>query len=105
VATFSLFDFQAQVIARVFSGKAKLPETVIMREEYRKRLREKGAGRLFHSLRGSGAEIDYVADLVDWINTDGESRGFDPIAKHSEDWVKGYWAMREKMKVFLDTSD
>jgi len=70
IATFSLFDFQAEVAARVLSGKASLPSRGQMRDEYRTRVQTKGLGRDFHSLRGEGDEEAYVADLVRWMNED-----------------------------------
>ncbi|KAL2182061.1 uncharacterized protein P884DRAFT_274495 [Thermothelomyces heterothallicus CBS 202.75] len=66
VATFSLFDFQAQAVARVFAGKARLPSREEMRREYQKRVEEKGLGRGFHSLHARGHELEYVQGLVDW---------------------------------------
>ncbi|RMZ78714.1 hypothetical protein DV737_g3756, partial [Chaetothyriales sp. CBS 132003] len=71
ISTFSLFDFQAQVVARVFAGHVQLPDTQAMREEYRRRAEEKGLGRDFHSLRGEGEELAYVQSLVDWVNSNG----------------------------------
>ncbi len=106
VATFSCFDFQAQVVGRVFSGKANLPSREDMRAEYRKRLEEKGAGRHFHSLKAGGGELVYVRDLLDWVNQDAEANGVTPLQGHSEQWVSGYWAMRERMKgVFAKEDD
>ncbi|KAK3296328.1 uncharacterized protein B0H64DRAFT_424761 [Chaetomium fimeti] len=67
VATFSLFDFQAQAAARVFAGKARLPGREEMRREYEKRVEEKGLGRGFHSLHAPGLEVAYVQELADWL--------------------------------------
>jgi hypothetical protein len=51
VATFTFFEFQAIVVAAVFSGRAWLPSKEEMQDEYRERSRRKGYGRLFHSLK------------------------------------------------------
>ena len=39
-----------------------------MKQEYAKRLEQKGAGRTFHSLKGFGNEIAYVNELVEVAN-------------------------------------
>ncbi|KAK4465688.1 putative monooxygenase [Cladorrhinum samala] len=101
VSTFSLFDFQAQVMSRVFSGKAKLPGMEDMRTEYTNRLKEKGVGRGFHSLHHSGDEIAYVQELVALAsNKDGPEEA-DKMVGHSEKWLKRYGEMKEAMKELL----
>lgn len=48
-ATFSCFDFQAQALAYIFSGRARLPATQVMREEYQNRIVENlKASRIAH---------------------------------------------------------
>ena len=101
VATFSLFDFQSQIVARVFAGKAILPPEDKMRGEYQARLSERGVGRSFHSLRGPGQEIAYVKDLVDWANRDAEMFGAEEMRGHSPAWVEAYEGMKLKMRMFL----
>ncbi|KAK5996397.1 Flavin-containing monooxygenase ustF2 [Cladobotryum mycophilum] len=95
-ATFSLFDFQAQVVARVLAGKAQLPSRDEMRNEYEKRIEEKGVGRLFHSMIEEGAEQSYVQELVDWVNKDAERHGLEPMKGHTEPWLKAHKAHRQK---------
>jgi thioredoxin reductase len=102
VATFSLFDFQSQIVARVFAGKAILPSEEEMRKEYEARIREKGAGRSFHSLRNEGGEVRYVQDLVAWANSDAERLGVDLMQGHTREWLEGQLAMKEKMKKLLE---
>ncbi|KAH8910349.1 FAD/NAD(P)-binding domain-containing protein [Coniochaeta sp. PMI_546] len=101
VATFSLFDFQSQIVARVFGGKAILPSQEKMRDEYRARLEERGVGRGFHSLRGPGQEIAYVKDLVEWANRDAKELGAEEMRGHSQAWLDGYEAMKERMRKLL----
>lgn len=96
VATFSLFDFQAQVVARVFAGKARLPGREEMRKEYERRVEEKGLGRGFHSLHGPGLEVAYVQELADWVNSTGAESGEPPMLAHSEEWKKGYDELKAK---------
>ncbi|KAH9909642.1 MFS general substrate transporter [Xylariomycetidae sp. FL2044] len=50
VSTFSLFDFQARVLARVFAGQAQLPCASRMKEEQRERKAQFKEGDKFHSL-------------------------------------------------------
>ncbi|KAK0670669.1 hypothetical protein QBC41DRAFT_363896 [Cercophora samala] len=97
VVTFSLFDFQAQAVARVFAGRAKLPSQRLMRDEYGRKLREKGLGRGFHSLHQEGKEVLYVRELVEWVNegyADGEGWSDGRMKGHSEEWLAGYYKLK-----------
>ena len=98
IATFSLFEFQAQAVARVFAGKAKLAPPRAMRDEYNLRVARKGLGREFHSLRGQGEEQAYVADLVTFMNEDAIAFGVEQIAGHTEKWHEANAAREEKLK-------
>lgn len=102
IATFSLFDFQSIVVARVLSGKARLPSRKDMRQLYTKRIDEKGAGREFHSLGGDGVEEGYVKNLVDWVNEDADRLAIGRVQGHSEEWVNAHRAMKKKFKAILD---
>lgn len=97
ISTFSLFDFQAQVVARVLSGRARLPSQSDMRAQYHLKVRDKGYGREFHSLRADGAEIAYVADLVEWMNL-GLDPGAERMQGHTEAWLAGHRLQREMLK-------
>ncbi len=83
-ATFTLFEFQAMAVAAVLSGKAKLPERGEMRREYERRVKEKGTGKVFHSLREK--EVEYVDGLVGWLNRDGEEVGAERVEGHTRAW-------------------
>lgn len=83
-ATFSLFEFQAIAVAAVLSGKAFLPSVEVMRKEYDQRARKKGTGKLFHSLKEH--EVEYVDELVNWVNKDGRTVGAMPMEGHTADW-------------------
>ncbi len=90
IATFSLFEFQGQMAARVLSGKAELPSLDEMRREYAKRVKTKGRGREFHSLKAPGAEEGYVKDLVEWANADAERLGIaEKMVGHTPEWHEG----------------
>lgn len=83
-ANFSLFAFQAQTVAAVLSGLATLPTESKMRHEYNERLVKKGAGKQFHSLKGT--EIDYVQELLAWINPQLEGKGEAGLKGHTPEW-------------------
>lgn len=83
-ATFSLFEFQSIAIAALFSGQAVIPSEAEMRAEYEQRIKERGYGKPFHILIGK--DVQYVADLMEWVN-----RGRDPSQKktdgYSKEWI------------------
>lgn len=83
-ATFTLFEFQAMVVAKVLSGQATLPTTADMRAEYNKRVQAKGYGKAFHSLRER--EVEYVNDLLAWINSDLQKLGRPSLEGHTQQW-------------------
>ncbi|KAF7554074.1 hypothetical protein G7Z17_g3144 [Cylindrodendrum hubeiense] len=58
VVTFSTYDYQAQVVAQVFSGKSRLPTRAAMKSEYDERVKTRGHGRRFQSLMDVDLEID-----------------------------------------------
>lgn len=96
ISTFSLFDFQAQVVARVFDGTVKLPAYQTMRAEYDERVCRRGLGRGFHSLRATGAEIRYVRDLVEMVNQ-GRTAATEPMIGHTETWLAAHRIQREQL--------
>ena len=83
-ATFTLFEFQAMVVAKVLSAQAKLPSTEDMRYEYNERLRAKGHGKALHSLKNQ--ETHYVNELIAWVNSDLERAGRNRINGHTDRW-------------------
>lgn len=99
-ATFTLFEFQAMVVAQVLSGRADLPDEKTMREEYVKRVATKGFGKSFHSLRG--VEVEYVNELLSWVNEQGEARGAKRIEGHTELWHEARGEFMERMKKMFE---
>ncbi|USP82723.1 hypothetical protein yc1106_09997 [Curvularia clavata] len=83
-ATFTLFEFQAMVVAKVLSGQVQLPSQDAMRHEYNERLKTRGYGKAFHSLRNQEAE--YVNELLAWVNSDLERAGRDRLHGHTDRW-------------------
>ncbi|KAI9691082.1 MAG: hypothetical protein M1822_008702 [Bathelium mastoideum] len=101
-ATFTLFEFQAIAVAAVFSGRAKLPGAASMRQEYGERLKQKGAGRQFHSLKGEGEEVAYASSLVDWVNQyNGYVEG-ELVVGHSDEWKQTKLIHLEKIRKLRD---
>ena len=98
-ATFTLFEFQAMAAAAVLTGRAFLPKTEVMRWEYERRVREKGSGKLFHSLKDK--EVEYVDGLVRWMNEDGASVGAPVVEGHTEAWHEANRDRIEKMRKIM----
>lgn len=99
-ATFTLFEFQAMVVAHVLSGKADLPDEQSMREEYKQRVMQKGFGKPFHSLKG--VEVEYVNELLSWVNAQGQTRGAKMIEGHSEPWHQAKEEFNERVKKMFE---
>lgn len=97
ISTFSFFDVQAQVIARVFSGHAQLPPRTDMAAEFARRwVAQDGdeqvdpvsLGKTFHSLYGR--EDAYTDELVAWVNTQVEAAGGEPMQTLGAAWKTRY---------------
>jgi hypothetical protein len=98
-ATFTLFEFQAMVVAKVLSGQAKLPSKDAMRSEYDDRVKTKGYGKAFHSLRDQ--EAAYVNELIAWVNSDLDKAGKGRLCGHTEKWHAARAEQLERMKVLF----
>jgi hypothetical protein len=96
-ATFTLFEFQAIAVATLFSGISQLPSIESMREEYEDRVKEKGYGRSFHSLKGE--EEAYVKSLMKWVNFGRSHHGLSMIEGHTKSWVEEKKAHVEKLQL------
>jgi ACS family pantothenate transporter-like MFS transporter len=98
-ATFSLFEFQAIAVAAFLSGIAQLPSTEKLRAEYEDRVKTKGYGRSFHSLKEQ--EQPYVKKLIEWVNVGRVENGLPLIEGHTEAWVQERAALGERLKLIL----
>ncbi|CAG7946160.1 unnamed protein product [Penicillium salamii] len=98
-ATFSLFEFQAIAVVAFLSGVASLPPTDSLREEYATRLKEKGYGRSFHSLRDQ--EQPYVKELLEWVNAGRADKGLQLVEGHTEAWIQEKAALGERLKLIF----
>ncbi|KAH7040019.1 uncharacterized protein B0I36DRAFT_232798 [Microdochium trichocladiopsis] len=118
-STFSMFDFQGSVVAKVLAGEAELPSKEIMRAEYiaRKAAAFAAAGpaagnsaaesvtanqqqqqslRSFHSLMGR--ETVYIDEVLDWVNSEARRLGLPEMKALSEKWYRRYDEFREQIK-------
>ncbi|KAK8091092.1 hypothetical protein PG994_000597 [Apiospora phragmitis] len=103
VSTFSLFDFQAEVVARVFAGRATLPTEAAMRREYDQRrggenIRGEGSSgsKEFHSLWGR--ETEYIDELLGWVNRDAALLGCEAMKGVDDRWRGKRAEFAKKMK-------
>ncbi|WWC97685.1 hypothetical protein V866_004569 [Kwoniella sp. B9012] len=85
-SAFSFFEYQSISIARVFSGKARLPNQEKQRDALEKVIAKKGKGKFRHFM-GQEGEREYVRDTVAWINSDAEWSGAEKIEGHSKEWL------------------
>ncbi|KAI0143711.1 hypothetical protein GGR57DRAFT_495121 [Xylariaceae sp. FL1272] len=88
VSTFSLFDFQAKIVAKVLAGKARLPTQDDMKKEQRERKKRFQPGDRFHALLLG--ETAYINELLTWANEQLVDGGFDPMTGMDADWLKAY---------------
>jgi hypothetical protein len=102
-ATFSFFEFQAIAVAAVFSGRAWVPSEQEMRTEYAERVRRKGSGRALHNLKG--VSVEYVDELVEWLNAQAEVTGTEKVEGYSKEWQEGAKLMAEKYVKKLKITD
>ena len=102
-ATFTLFEFQAIALAAVYAGLVDMPSVEEMRVEYEERVHRKGVGKSFHSLRGE--EVEYVRELVEWVNSRSEERQFEPIQGHTKEWLEAYAVRAERIRERLQMKE
>jgi cation diffusion facilitator CzcD-associated flavoprotein CzcO len=99
-STFSLFDFQSEIVARVLAGKAVLPDRAARRTEYQERKTALGEGVdgsvAFHSLMGKDAE--YMGDILGWVNVDAARLGHEPMRGVDEKWLADFAVFFQEMK-------
>ena len=68
--------------AAVISGQAVLLAREDMEMEYDEKVRRKGAERAFHSLKDK--KVEYVDELLSWVNCDRAKIGAEPLAGHTQ---------------------
>ena len=88
VSTFSLFDFQAKVLAKVFAGHVRLPEDSVMKAEQRERKTRFQPGDRFHAL--VGREQEYIAEVLAWVNASLTQDGLPTMEGMDAAWLVAY---------------
>ncbi|KAK8087723.1 hypothetical protein PG997_002684 [Apiospora hydei] len=97
-STFSLYDIQAQFLAAVWAGRARLPSLEVMREEQRRR---KGRVELLPgaSLNGIYLLDDFVIRrLLDWVNGEPTKHGDAAIVGPDAKWWVAFRVERENAR-------
>ncbi|KAK8090532.1 hypothetical protein PG994_000037 [Apiospora phragmitis] len=98
-STFSLHDLQAQVLAAVWTGRARLPSTVAMRAEQTRRKRQLQVPGPEMALNGIYLLDDFVVRrLLEWVNRDLAEGGFDPISGPDAEWWTAFRAESERAR-------
>lgn len=98
-STFSLYDFQAQVLAVVFSGKVWLPSKAEMRAEQSRRKEQLLPGTVLNSIFLLDDFV--IARLMRWANKDLVSGGHEPLPGPDPDWWDAFRKEREGARPFL----
>lgn len=94
--TFSIFDFQAIVVAQVLSGTVQLPTKTEMRSEHNAKVERVGLGKMFHSILGT--DENYVHALLTWVNTSRAAQELVAIQGFSPRWYEAKEALRQKYR-------
>ncbi|KAI0128012.1 hypothetical protein BJ170DRAFT_398772 [Xylariales sp. AK1849] len=96
-STFSLFNFQAEVVARVLAGKVRLPSQEAMLQEYEDRRKGLVEGsKTFHSLMKK--EVPYMNGILEWVNRDAATLGYERMTGVGEKWLDRYAFFIEEMQ-------
>ncbi|OAQ59318.1 FAD dependent oxidoreductase protein [Pochonia chlamydosporia 170] len=97
-SAFSLFDFQAEVVARVFAGTAALPSKSLMRVEYdaRKAKLKGNRGSEFHSVMGRDKQ--YMNDILELVNADAARWDYKPMRGVDDKWHRKYDEFLEEVQ-------
>ncbi|KAK7224873.1 hypothetical protein V2G26_012876 [Clonostachys chloroleuca] len=97
IVTFSTFDYQAQVAARILSGQSSLPSGPQMRSEYDQRVKASGFGLRFHSQAEGDAELRYIRQLIELVSQEDRGSGA-PLVAPSDKWLRSYAAFKAGLK-------
>ncbi|KAI0911910.1 hypothetical protein F4823DRAFT_583958 [Ustulina deusta] len=88
VSTFSLFDFQARVMAKVLAGHVRLPASSVMKAEQRERKARFQPGDRFHALLLG--EQSYIAEVLTWVNASLAKAGLPAMEGMDAKWLVAY---------------
>lgn len=97
--TFSLYDFQAQVLAAVFAGRVRLPSEGSMKAEQKRRKSRVIPGTLLNSIFLLDDMV--VQRMLDWVNKDLLAGGFEPLPGPDAAWWSASKKLRENSRELL----
>ncbi|KAI1758836.1 FAD dependent oxidoreductase [Hypoxylon sp. FL1150] len=98
-STFSMYDFQAQVLAAVFAERVALPSMTAMQAEHRRRKNWVLPGTLLNSIF---LLDDFVIHrMLRWVNEDLVARGFEPLQGPDRAWWEAFKTERENARPLL----
>jgi thioredoxin reductase len=94
VSTFSLFDFQARVVASVYKGYAQLLPKHELQRLYRERKakHQDEPEHKFHALVMK--DVTYAEGILEWVNAGLKRAGQPEIVPYDEKWYAGFEKMR-----------
>ena len=98
-STFSLYDFQAQVLAVVFAGRVRLPSKASMTAEQRRRKSRVLPGTILNSIFLLDDVV--IRRLLDWVNEDLLAGGFEPLSGPDVEWWAAFKNEREGARSLL----
>lgn len=98
-STFSLYDFQAEVLAAVFARRVRLPSKTLMKAEQRRRKERVLPGTLLNSIFLLDDFV--IRRLMDWVNGDLEDGGFEPLTGPDPRWWRAFRKEREGARSLL----
>lgn len=95
-STFSLFDFQAQILAAVFAGKVRLPSKFEMQAEQRRRKNNLLPGTLLNSVFLLDDFV--IRRLMQWVNRELIAGGSEPLPGPGPSWWPAFRKERESSR-------
>ncbi|KUI61323.1 Thiol-specific monooxygenase [Cytospora mali] len=100
-STFSMFDFQAEVVARVYADLARLPSEEVMKAEHAARKSQGEKGKAFHSLIRN--QVTYMDDILSWVNDGIEEKGLDRMRGVDDEWYRAHEDFKAKSRRLIPT--
>ena len=98
-STFSMYDFQAQVLAAVFAGRVALPSSAAMQAEQSRRKSRVLPGTLLNSIF---LLDDFVIHrMLRWANAGLMTGGFEPLQGPDRVWWEAFKTERENARPLL----
>jgi thioredoxin reductase len=92
-STFSLYDFQAQILASVFAGRVRLPSKTAMEVEQKRRKSRILPGTFLNSIFLLDDFV--IRRLLEWVNRDLVAAGLDPLQGPDPKWWDEFSMLRE----------